>query len=243
MRFTTLRILQLAAFTLIGAAGTLAAIDEAFVAGKDTGASDELQRQDKVLDERIRELCTLLQRMHTLHKISTHVTHTPVRTIFRADKDEDGEFIELLSYVSVPGEHNGGRPVGTNAKWMRLYFSGDQLVLIRTVVNHKNFQQDSDFYTTAVHPQPLQGADSIVVTTSLNSSLPDPEKKPQYSQNLRSFENSPANPARLKFKRDFYVPHLAVFENLFRQTFELQKRNATGRDVATVQRLQRSLRR
>lgn len=125
---------------------------------------------------------------------------------------------------------------------MRLYFAGERLVRIRTVVHHRNFQQGSDFYTTAVHPQPLQGTDAMVVTTSLNSSFPDPEKRPQYSQKLSSFENSPANPASLKFKRDFYVPHLAVFENLFRQTFELQKRNATERDVATVQRLQRSLR-
>ena len=109
MRFTTLRMPHLAAFSFLAACGTLAAIDEAFVAGKNTDASEELQRQDKILDERIRELCTLLARMHTLHKISARVTHTPVRTIFRADKDEDGEFIELLAYVSVPGEHNGGR--------------------------------------------------------------------------------------------------------------------------------------
>lgn len=221
----------------------IVAIDDAFVAGKATGASEELQRQEKILDERIAELCKSLGRMHTLRNISTHVTQTPVRTIFQAGKDDDGEYIELLAYVSVAGEHNGGKPVGTNAKFMRLYFSGDQLVRIRTVVNHRNFQQDSDFYTTAVHPQPLQGTETIVVTTSLNRSAPNPEKAPDYQQNLKSFENSPANPARLKFKRDFYVPHLAVFENLFRQTFELQKRQATGRDVATVRRLQRSLNR
>lgn len=230
-------------FLLLLVPERLTAIDDAFIAGKDTKASAELEREEKILNARIRELCDSLKRMYTLRNISRHVTLTPVRTIFNTGKDDEGEYIELLAYVPVTGEHNLGKPVGTNAKSMRLYFSGEELVKIRTIVDHRNFQNDSQYFTTALHPAPTKDdPDAMIVTTSLNRSPENAEKNPDYKQTLKNFENSPANPAKMKFKRDFYVPHLATFEHMFRQTFELQKRNATGKDVATLQRLQKSMR-
>ena len=169
----------------------LIAIDDAFIAGKDTKASADLEREEKILNARIRELCESLKRMHTLRNISNYVTLTPVRTVFTSGKDEEGEYIELLAYVPVAGEHNLGRPVGTNAKAMRLYFSGTELVKIRTIVNHRNFQNDSEYFTTALHPSPTKdNPDEIVVTTSLNRSHENREKRPDYRQILKNFENN-----------------------------------------------------
>lgn len=221
----------------------LYSIDDAFKAGKENKTSEDLIHEEKLLDSKIRELSDQLQKMYALRDISAKVILTPNRTFFNTGKNEDGAYIELTAYTSVAGVHNHGRPIGTDSKTMRLYFSGKDLSKIETIVDDRNFQIQSRHFTKTTHPSPVKGSpDEIVAIRSLNKPDEASEKKPDYQQILKHFENDSSNPTRIQFKRDFYIPNLIIFESLFRQTFELQKRNATSKDMVTIQRMRNSLR-
>lgn len=225
------------------ATASLGAIEESFKAGKDSQKAAELAETEKKLDEQIRQICEKLQGMYTLRDIGPKVKLTPTQTIFSMGKDEDGEYIELVAYTFNPQSYNYGRPVGTAAKTMRLYFSGKDLSKIKTIVDDQNFYEQYKYYTKAVHPGPVKGnPNEIQLATSFNKPTDVAEKTPDYTVKLGDVENDPSNPNRIKFKRDFYIEHLIYFEKLFRFTFEFQKRGASNGDVETINRMKHSLR-
>jgi hypothetical protein len=219
------------------------AIEEAFKAGKDSQKATDLVETEKRLDDQIRQISEKLQVMYTLRDIGPKVKQTPTQTIFSMGKDEDGEYIELVAYTFNPQSYNYGRPVGTAAKTMRLYFTGKDLSKIKTIVDDQNFYEQYKYYTKALHPGPVKGnPNDIQLATSFNKTTEVAEKSPDYQVKLADVENDPTNPNRIKFKRDFYIENLIYFEKLFRFTFEFQKRGASNGDVETIQRLKHSLR-
>lgn len=219
------------------------AIDDVFKAGKNYEKTGELHEQEKLLDIRIKEICTELERLHTLRDIQSSISLSPDKTVFRSGKDENGEYIEMLAFMPVTGTYDRARTVGTDSKAMRLYFSGRNLTMIKTIFDDVNYQDQSRYQTQMVHPAPVKGSpDEIQITHSFSMSDDALKTRPAYKQTLRYFENDSSNPTRVLFKRDFYVPNLVLFESLFRQTFDLQKRDATGKDFYTIYRLKRSLR-
>lgn len=222
---------------------SLGAIEESFKAGKDNQKAAELAETEKKLDDQIRQICERLQVMYTLRDIGPKVKLSPTQTIFSMGKDEDGEYIELVAYTFNPQSYNYGRPVGTAAKTMRLYFSGKELSKIKTIVDDQNFYEQYKYYTKALHPGPVKGnPNDIQLATSFNKTTDVAEKSPDYQVKLADVENDPTNPNRIKFKRDFYIENLIYFEKLFRFTFEFQKRGASNGDVETINRLKHSLR-
>ncbi|MBV6492150.1 MAG: hypothetical protein LDLANPLL_00141 [Turneriella sp.] len=238
---TIKKILSVIAIALLTA--SLGAIEEAFKAGKDSQKATELADTEKRLDDQIRALAERLQAMHTLRAIAPKVKLTPTQTIFATGKDEDGEYIELVAYTFNSQSFNIPRPVGTAAKTMRLYFNGNNLSHIKTIVDDQNFYEQYKYYTKVSHPNPTKGdPNEIQLATSYNKSVEVAEKSPDYKVKLGDIENDPTNPNRIKFKRDFYIENLIYFEKLFRFTFEFQKRGASNGDVETINRLKKSLR-
>jgi hypothetical protein len=225
------------------AGASLGAIEEAFKAGKDSQKATELQETEKKLDDQIREISVKLEAMHTLRDIGPKVKLSPTQTIFTMSKDEDGEYIELTAYTFNPQSYNYGRPVGTAAKSMRLYFNGKSLARIKTIIDDQNFYEGYKYYTKSSHPTPASGnPNDLQLSTSFNKSTEVAEKTPDYQVKLADVENDPTNPNRIKFKRDFYIENLIYFEKLFRFTFEFQKRGASNDDVTTINRMKSSLR-
>lgn len=233
----------LAVLTAVTMTISVAAIEESFKAGKDSQKAAELAETEKRLDDQIRQISERLQAMYTLRDIGPKVKQTPTQTIFSMGKDEDGEYIELVAYTFNPQSYNYGRPVGTAAKTMRLYFAGKDLSKIKTIVDDQNFYEQYKYYTKALHPGPVKGnPNDIQLATSFNKATDVAEKSPDYQVKLADVENDPTNPNRIKFKRDFYIENLIYFEKLFRFTFEFQKRGASNGDVETINRLKHSLR-
>jgi len=233
-----LLMIALVAFT-----GTVPAIEESFKAGKDSQKAKDLEDTEKRLDDQIRQVAERLQALYTLRDIAPKVKLTPTQTIFSTGKDEDGDYIELVAYTFNPQSYNYGKPVGTAAKTMRLYFNGKDLVRIKTIIDDQNFYEQYKYYTKSSHPNPAKGnPNEMLLATSFNKPTDVAEKTPDYKVKLADVENDPTNPNRIKFKRDFYIEHLIYFEKLFRFTFEFQKRGASNGDVETINRMKSSLR-
>lgn len=233
----------LAILAMVAVTTSASAIEEAFKAGKDSQKATDLVETEKRLDDQIRQISEKLQVMYTLRDIGPKVKQSPTQTIFSMGKDEDGEYIELVAYTFNPQSYNYGRPVGTAAKTMRLYFTGKDLSKIKTIVDDQNFYEQYKYYTKALHPGPVKGnPNDIQLATSFNKTTEVAEKSPDYQVKLADVENDPTNPNRIKFKRDFYIDNLIYFEKLFRFTFEFQKRGASNGDVETIHRLKHSLR-
>lgn len=231
------------AATAITATLSLGAIEEAFKAGKDSQKATDLAETEKRLDDQIRQVSERLAALYTLRDIAPKVKLTPTQTIFANGKDEDGEYIELVAYTFNPQSYNYGKPVGTAAKTMRLYYNGKDLSRIKTIVDDQNFYEQYKYYTKASHPNPTKGnPNDMQLATSFNKPTELAEKNPDYKVKLGDVENDPTNPNRIKFKRDFYIEHLIYFEKLFRFTFEFQKRGASNGDVETINRMKNSLR-
>lgn len=219
------------------------AVDAGYKAGKENVIPDELIQDEKSLDQKITSLALDLQRMHTLRDIANLVVQTPNQTNFSAGKDADGEYIELLAFEEISDTRLDGRRVGTRSKAMRLYFTGNNLSKMKTIVSFKNYEDQSGSYVITTHPAPTQGKhDEIVLSRAFPNVSEAPEGKYAYQQVLRTFDNDPSAPNRSRFKKDFYIPSLIIFEKLFRQTFELQKQGATNSDLLTIRRLKHSLR-
>ncbi len=142
----------LTVITALSMTVSVAAIEESFKAGKDSQKAAELAETEKRLDDQIRQISERLQAMYTLRDIGPKVKQSPTQTIFSMGKDEDGEYIELVAYTFNPQSYNYGRPVGTAAKTMRLYFTGKDLSKIKTIVDDQNFYEQYKYYTKAVHP-------------------------------------------------------------------------------------------
>ncbi|MBN8220889.1 MAG: hypothetical protein J0L53_08180 [Spirochaetes bacterium] len=233
----------LLAATVITATVSLGAIEEAFKAGKDSQKAADLAETEKRLDDQIRQVSERLAALYTLRDIAPKVKLTPTQTIFATGKDEDGDYIELVAYTFNPQSYNYGKPVGTAAKTMRLYYNGKDLSRIKTIVDDQNFFEQYKYYTKASHPNPTKGnPNEMQLATSFNKPTELAEKNPDYKVKLGDVENDPTNPNRIKFKRDFYIEHLIYFEKLFRFTFEFQKRGASNGDVETINRMKNSLR-
>lgn len=233
----------LLAATVITATVSLGAIEEAFKAGKDSQKAADLAETEKRLDDQIRQVSERLAALYTLRDIAPKVKLTPTQTIFATGKDEDGDYIELVAYTFNPQSYNYGKPVGTAAKTMRLYYNGKDLSRIKTIVDDQNFFEQYKYYTKASHPNPTKGnPNEMQLATSFNKTTDVAEKNPDYKVKLGDVENDPTNPNRIKFKRDFYIEHLIYFEKLFRFTFEFQKRGASNGDVETINRMKNSLR-
>lgn len=219
------------------------AVDDGFKSGKTNIITEEIIQDEKSLDAKITSLALDIQRMYTLRNIAKHVVHTPNQTHFSSGRDADGEYIELLAYEEISNTRIDGRAVGITSKAMRLYFAGDTLSKMKTIVSFKNYEDQSGSYVIATHPAPTQGKhDEIVLFRALPNVSEDPAGKFEYQQVLKSFDNDPSAPNRTRFKKEFYIPSLIVFERLFRQTFELQKQSATNSDLLTIRRLKHSLR-
>lgn len=233
----------LLAICIVSMTVPVAAIEEAFKAGKDSQKAADLAETEKRLDDQIRLVSERLQALYTLRDIAPKVKLTPTQTIFATGKDEDGDYIELQAYTFNPKSYNYGLPVGTAVKTMRLYFSGKDLSRIKTIVDDQNFFEQYKYYTKASHPSPTKGnPNEMQLATSFNKPTEVAEKSPDYKVKLGDVENDPTNPNRIKFKRDFYIEHLIYFEKLFRFTFEFQKRGASNGDVETINRMKNSLR-
>lgn len=234
----------LAATAMMAFVASLSAIDKDMTAGKtgqDPKDLESLKKTEDELDKQIKYWAGELQKKHTLAKIGPKVSQSPTQTIFNVDKD--GKYIELVAYSFNPQSYNYGKPVGTAGKSMRLYFSGEKLTKIETIVDDQNFYEQYKYYTRAAHDNPVEGApNALKLETSFNKSTIDAEKKPDYQVTLGDVENDLSNPNRIKFKRDFYIENLIYFEKLFRFTYEFQKRGASNGDVETIQRMKKSLR-
>jgi len=234
----------LAAITMVAFVTAVSAIDKDMTAGKtgqDPKDLESLKKTEDELDKQIKFWATELQKKHALAKIGPKVVQSPTQTIFNTDKD--GKYIELVAYTFNPQSYNYGKPVGTAAKTMRLYFSGEKLTKIETIVDDQNFYEQYKYYTKAGHDNPVDGTpNAIKLETSFNKTTVDADKKADYAVTLGDIENDLTNPNRIKFKRDFYIEHLIYFEKLFRFTYEFQKRGASNGDVETIHRMKNSLR-
>lgn len=245
--------------------GSLFAIDDALKAGKDQELqkAQELEATEKDLDKQIKELNIMLQRYHVLKNVP--VRYSPGNTVFTKGDD----YIELDSYNFIPMGFNNGYPVGTRLKKMRLYFNGDKLVKVISLVYEENFYEKTKYISEVTDPSPTDdNTNDITICTAFNSPSGNEiraqenksdksgvavqqdwniggcttlNKKYSYNVVLEKMENTITNPLRIKFKRDYYVPHLKYFEKMYRFTEEFQKRYGTNNDVVTIETLKRSL--
>ncbi|MCS6985289.1 MAG: hypothetical protein NZM25_09235 [Leptospiraceae bacterium] len=248
-----------------GIFSSLYSIEDAFKAGKDLELqkAKELEATDKELDRQIKDLNVLLERYHVLKNIP--VRYSPANTVFTKGED----YIELDSYNFIPMSFNNGTAVGTRLKKMRLYFSGQKLVKVVSLVYEENFYEKTKYISEVTDPSPTDdNTNDIAICTAFNSpsgseiraegSKTDKtggeqqqdwmvggcttlNKKYSYNVILEKMENTISNPLRINFKRDFYVPHLKYFEKMYRFTEEFQKRYGTNNDVVTIETLKRSL--
>lgn len=212
---------------------SLFAIEGDFSQGKDLELqkAKELEDTEKVMDKKIQKVNEKMAKYFHLKELD--IKYTPGQTIFNRSKDEG--YIELRSYEFIPQGYSN-RSIGHREKWVRLYFDGNnQLTRVVTRIQNENFREDTQFASQIIDPSPkTEGTEDIQIKSKIN-------RDDRYDVPLGKIENTITNPLRLKFKREYYIPHLVYFEKLFRFTAEYQKRYGTNTDEVTIDTLKKSL--
>ena len=223
----------LATLAMVGFISSAAAIDDALKKGDSPGAAKqkakEIESTEAELDKKIQKLNDKLAVYYRLQDVK--IKYTPGQTRF----DKGDGYIELRSYDFIPLGYSN-KSVGHREKWLKLYFDdNNQLTKVETLIERFNFREQTSFKSRVVDPSPkTEGTEDIQIRTKVN--LDD-----TYDVTLSKMENTVTNPLRLKFKREYYIPHLKYFEKLFRFTQEYQKRYGTNNDAVTIDTLKKSL--
>ena len=222
---------------------SLFAIADEFASGKDSEIqkAESLAETDRKMDDKIKDINERLSRFGNLRAIVTKTIQedrpifTPGQTMVRLSPSDAKEpYIELEAYDFIPQGYSN-KAIGQRYKIVRLYFDGDKLSKIESIVTEQNFREDSKYMSRVVDPTPLtEGTKDIEITHQFN-------REKTYDVTLEKMENTLSNPLKVKFKREFYIPHLTYFEKLFRYTEEYQKRFGSANDKVTVETLKRSL--
>ena len=193
---------------------------------------ENLNEAEGKMDKKILEINKSLGTYHVLKEVK--LEYLPQQT--EVIKGDEGGFstIKLISYDFIPLGYSG-KSVGHKEKYVKLFFKGETLEKIETKVLEQNFREDTRYTSKVEDPKPsTEKMDDLVVVTQFN-------REDTYKVELKDMDNTLANPHRLKFKRDYYIPHLTHFEKLFRYTLAYQKFFGRGSDKVTIERLKRSL--
>jgi len=192
--------------------------------------AQELEESEKKLDKKIMEMSKEFTDFYALK--GQEVNITPAQTRFR----QGGDYIELESYAFINHTRNTKEVVGMKSKTMRLYYSGNSLKKIETMVIEENFQQQTKIENIVVDPSPqTEGAEDIEVTNIFNDGRP-------VTLTLKDMQNTISNPLRIKFKREFYVKNLAYFQKMYKYTVGYQKRYGANTSNGLIEDLKKSLR-
>ncbi len=189
----------------------------------------ELEETEGLFDEKIATYNEALADYSTLQ--NDGIVYSPGKTVF---KSGDG-YIELEAFDFIKEDFKSTKVVGGRQKNMRLYFSGDSLTKVESVIIEKNFAAKSTYYTKIVDPDPMSPENGdIEITIKVND-------EPSRTTTLSQMENTLTSPNRIKFKQEFYVSHLQDFERLFRYTEKYRAHYSSNDDYNAIEIMKRSL--
>lgn len=242
--------------------GVFAQEDE--LSKNDKQKSEEIQKTEKYLDGRIKELNDLLKFYVKLK--DADVKLTPGKTVFtdskKTEKYKNENFVELESYSFIPASYISNESVGTRRKAMRLYYAGENLSKIETSIIEDNFRSKLTTISVVIDPSPASEDtnDIVVRTLTLRNNTPSVEKMDDYLKQMRDVSKKPnfnlgdfyegklsdmqntiSNPLRVRFKRTFYVKNLRYFEKIYRFTEDFYRRYGKDSDAVTIETLKESL--
>ena len=189
----------------------------------------ELEKTEQDLDEKIAEMNSLLSDFAMLKDSEVHMS--PTQTRFRQGDD----FIEMEKYDFIKDHFGSHLVVGRKTKRVRLYFSGSELVRVESEIEEINFKTGERIISRVVDSSPgsLENSD-IEVFTQKNQETPN-------EVNVGDMENTLSNPNRIKFKREFYLEHLKIFERYFRYTKKYLEQYGSNTDYNSIETLKDSL--
>lgn len=230
----------------------------------DKQKAEEIQKTEKYLDGRIKEINDLLKYYIKLK--DANVKLSPGKTVYtdskKTEKYKDESFIELESYSFIPASYVSNKSVGTSSKALRLYYSGENLSKVETTIIEDNFNTKLTTISVIVDPSPAteDSSDIVVRSLTLRNNTPSIEKMDEYLKKLRDtskkpefklgdfyegkmseIQNTISNPLRVRFKRTFYVKNLRYFEKMYRFTEDYYRRYGKDSDAATIETLKKSL--
>lgn len=195
----------------------------------DSQKAQELEETEKTLDERIAQFNAMFAEFADLK--AGDVNHSPEQTRFRRGDD----FIELEKYDFIKESFASNKVVGRRTKYLRLYFSGDTLSRVESEMIEVNFKTGKRHVSRVVDGAPDSAENSdIEVFTQYNQEAPN-------ETTLGDMENTISSPNRIKFKREFYLEHLKVFERYFRYTKKYRELYGSNNDYNSIETMKKSL--
>lgn len=207
--------------------------------GEKKQLSEELDKREQKLQEQVLELNKRFGQYAVLK--DWDLRYSPVQT--RLTKTD--EYVELESYAFIPRYFGSPVLVGKKKRVVRLYFSGDSVSKVESILEELNFETHVRSYTEVVDPSP-DSADTADITVAHvemeDFATTEPlENKKAYKTTLGKMNNTVSQPLRIEFLRDFYVQQLTTFETLYAGTKALQERFGSNNDIAVIKSLKRAM--
>jgi hypothetical protein len=218
-RLTDLTLLFVALFAM---AAAITAIDSAYKNAPDSATSME----DQALDGQIKEEILKIEKLQSMKNLkSLHMSPQQTRVRWMSK----GECLEIDSHAE---NHETPRaksaPIDYKVQNMQLCFSNDKLSRIASAFTVVSQQKREITTNNFVHKDPTTAtANEIVLVDTFND-----QKKPVLR--VGDLENTVANPLRISFKRDYYLPHLRNTTYILQRTFEMHKQEAVKMNTKTV---------
>lgn len=207
--------------------------------GEQKQLSDELKQMEEKLQNQVLELNKKLGQYSVLKE--WELRYSPVQTRLRKADD----YVELESYSFIPRYMGSPVFVGKKTKIMRLYFNGDAVSKVESIVEELNFETQVRTYTLVVDPSPgsADTNDITVEHVELNDFAKEKplEDKRAYKTTLGDMQNTISLPFRIQFLRDFYVVQLTTFETLYAGSKKLQERFGSNNDMMVIKSLKKAM--
>lgn len=207
--------------------------------GEKKQLSEDLDKREQKLQEQVLELNKKFGQYAVLK--DWDLRYSPVQT--RLKKTD--EYVELESYAFIPRYFGSPVLVGKKTRIVRLYFSGESVSKVESILEEFNFDTHVRSYTEVVDPSPdsADTADITVAHVEMDDfATQEPlENKKTYKTTLGDMSNSVSQPFRIEFLRDFYVKQLTEFETMYAGTKALQERFGSNNDLAVIKSLKRAM--
>ena len=195
----------------------------------DSQKAQELEKTEEVLDERIAQFNAMFSEFADLK--AGDVNHSPSQTRFRRGSD----YIELEKYDFIKESFASNKVVGRRTKYLRLYFNGETLNRVESEMVEVNFKTGKRHISRVVDGSPASAETSDIEVFTQNN------QEPPNETTLGEMENTISNPNRIKFKREFYLEHLKVFERYFRYTKKYRELYGSNTDYNSIETMKKSL--
>lgn len=166
--------------------------------------------------------------------------------IRKADKKPAGFKLVKYDFIYPEAKYGVGDPTGMISKEVQMYFSGEKLDKVITIIKHENFKLKTKYTDVITDNNPVTDPKAVNFSNEKKGHVAQVDdieifhvydQGAGYRKKLKDMKMTVSNPHVINWKRDYYLKHLHQFENYFRFTQDFQKTKMETQDEQVIEDL------